>query len=321
MAWVQRALEYVVPGGKLNRGLSVIDSYRALQGGRALTDAEAHKCHVLGWCVEWLQAFFLVADDIMDQSVTRRGQPCWYKVPGVGNIAINDAFILESCIYKFLKHHFRQEPCYLDLIELLHETTYQVRPARRGARSAGGKKLTCGRGPRIARASVQTELGQLLDLITAPEDHVDLNRFSMAKYKWIVKYKVRGGGTVPACEGSRAHRAYACFARPSRWQTAYYSFYLPVAMAMLLAGTEKGAASGPRHFAGAESRGADRVGRCGALRPTNPRLDAVQAGRGDPAGHGRVLPDPGRLPGLLWRPRRHRQDRHGHSGQQVVGRV
>ena len=29
---------------------------------------------------------------------------------------------------------------------------------------------------------MQTEIGQLLDLITAPEDKVDLSKFSLAKY-------------------------------------------------------------------------------------------------------------------------------------------
>ena len=88
-------------------------------------------------------------------------------------IAINDAFMLESAIYLILKKHFRSHPAYLDLIELFHEVTWQ------------------------------TELGQQCDLITAPEDDVDVNNFSMDKYTFIVIYK-----------------------------TAYYSFYLPVALAL-----------------------------------------------------------------------------------------
>ena len=132
--------------------------------------------------IELLQAFFLVSDDIMDASKTRRGQPCWYLMPNVGMIAINDAFMLESSIYLLLKKYFRQEKYYTDLMELFHEVTFQ------------------------------TELGQACDLLTAPEDHVDLDNFSMDKYTFIVIYK-----------------------------TAYYSFYLPVALALHFSGfaTEK----------------------------------------------------------------------------------
>lgn len=111
----------------------------------------------------------------MDASITRRGQPCWYRQPSVGMIAINDSFMLESAIYRLIKVHFRAEPFYADLLDLFHETTYQ------------------------------TEMGQLIDLITAPEDKVDLNKFSLERHKLIVIYK-----------------------------TAYYSFYLPVAGALLL---------------------------------------------------------------------------------------
>ena len=49
---------------------------------------------MLGWCIELVQAAFLVADDMMDASVTRRGGPCWYKLPEVDTIAINDSFLL-----------------------------------------------------------------------------------------------------------------------------------------------------------------------------------------------------------------------------------
>lgn len=128
----------------------MVDTFEILQG-RPLTEDEFFKTSVLGWCIELLQAFFLVSDDIMDASVTRRGQPCWYRVPSVGNIAINDAFMLEAAIYHLLKVYFRSDPSYVYLLELFLET------------------------------SLKTEIGQLIDLITAPEDEVDLNKFSLNK--------------------------------------------------------------------------------------------------------------------------------------------
>jgi farnesyl diphosphate synthase len=154
----------------------VVDTTQLLLN-RDLSQDEFFRSATLGWMIELLQAFFLVSDDIMDSSKTRRGQPCWYLMPNVGMIAINDAFMLESGIYLLLKKYFRQEKYYLDLIELFHEVTFQ------------------------------TELGQACDLLTAPEDHVDLDNFSLEKYTFIVIYK-----------------------------TAYYSFYLPVALALHFSG-------------------------------------------------------------------------------------
>lgn len=161
--------------------MSVPDSVSLLKG-TPLSQEEYFQSATLGWMIELLQAFFLVSDDIMDSSITRRGAPCWYRQPQVGMIAINDAFMLESAIFTLLKKYFRSHPSYVDLIELFHEVTFQ------------------------------TELGQLCDLLTAPEDKVDLDNFSMDKYQFIVIYK-----------------------------TAYYSFYLPVALALYQANlaTEK----------------------------------------------------------------------------------
>ena len=44
-------LDFNVPGGKLNRGLSVVDSVEILRG-RVLTDDEYFKAALLGWCIE-----------------------------------------------------------------------------------------------------------------------------------------------------------------------------------------------------------------------------------------------------------------------------
>jgi len=187
VAYMQKMIDYTVPGGKNNRGLTVIHSLQLLVEDRSLTRNEIFNAYVLGWCVEWLQAFFLVADDVMDQSVTRRGAPCWYRSSNpsvttedakVGLIAINDSFLIEGCIYRILRKFFSGETYYVALLDIFHETSYQ------------------------------TELGQLLDLTTQPAGvKTDFKVFNLENYKRIVKYK-----------------------------TAFYSFYLPVALAMLMAG-------------------------------------------------------------------------------------
>ncbi|KAG5421543.1 ERG20 [Candida metapsilosis] len=179
ITWFKNNLNYNTPGGKLNRGLSVVDTYAILNNTTAdkLDDETYRKVAILGWAIELLQAYFLVADDMMDQSKTRRGQPCWYLKEGVGNIAINDSFMLDGAIYEILRKHFRKDSYYVDLLDLFHEVTFQ------------------------------TELGQLLDLVTADEEHVDLDKFSLEKHSFIVIFK-----------------------------TAFYSFYLPVALAMHMSG-------------------------------------------------------------------------------------
>jgi len=176
--WFKKVCEYNVPFGKKNRGIMVSQSLRFLKKGE-VTEEDLNLARILGWCIEWLQAFFLVQDDVMDQSVTRRGQPCWYRVDKVGLEAVNDGMFLESSVFLLLKKYFRDLPCYVDLMELFHQTTHQ------------------------------TIVGQCLDMTTSPGPggEVDFSRFSPERYNSIVQYK-----------------------------TAYYSFYLPVACAMYMAG-------------------------------------------------------------------------------------
>ena len=81
----------------------------------------ALKLYTFFYVVMQLQAFLLVADDIMDQSHTRRGKPCWYLVEST---AINDAFLLESIMYRIISLHFKPKPTFGIILECFMETTY-----------------------------------------------------------------------------------------------------------------------------------------------------------------------------------------------------
>jgi len=189
--YLSRMLRETVPGGKLNRGVTVAETASAIANalGNPLNEDGISRANVLGWCIEWIQASFLVADDVMDASITRRGKPCWYRNEDIGLNAINDSLILLTHASMLLRHYFEGTPEYVHLHHLLLETTYR------------------------------TELGQLLDLTTQPlNGPIDLNLFTEERYRTIVRYK-----------------------------TAFYSFYAPVALGMVMNGIHDPKSLGVAH--------------------------------------------------------------------------
>jgi farnesyl diphosphate synthase len=61
-----------------------------------------------------------MADDMIDNSEVRRGKPCWYLCPGVGNSAINDTFIIYGLLHYILDKYFADQPYYSQLTRLFH---------------------------------------------------------------------------------------------------------------------------------------------------------------------------------------------------------
>ncbi|CAO1301806.1 unnamed protein product [Diamesa hyperborea] len=173
--WFVKCLQYNVPNGKKNRGLATVLAYKMLASKEDLTDDNIRLAHLAGWCVEMIQSTFLIVDDIMDNSKTRRGHQCWYRREEVGLSSINDSMMIESGIYYLLKKYFSTKAYYVNILELFHEITFI------------------------------TTVGQHSDLETAKKR--DVSTFTMEKYKSIVCNK-----------------------------TSFYSFYLPVALAMNMAG-------------------------------------------------------------------------------------
>jgi len=155
---LRKALEYNTFDGKKSRGLMVICTVDFLRKGSPSED-EVKKAICLGWCIEILQAVFLIADDVMDRSELRRGRPCWYKK--VGLVSINDTYLMEQCIYKLIDEHFKDQPYLFELYKAFHRITYL------------------------------TAMGQELDMLASEpiDQEFSIDLFTEEKYKAIVKYK------------------------------------------------------------------------------------------------------------------------------------
>jgi len=160
LAWFREAIYYNLPHGKRNRGLAVVMTHKILsEHFKQRPDLE--RARMVGWCIEMLQTHFLILDDIMDESLTRRGQKCWHLKKNVGNIAINDSFFMQQTIFYVLKKHFINCAYFTDLLTLLFDTM------------------------------LRTTMGQCLDLKSSakPGEVPDLEKFTTDKYNAIIDYK------------------------------------------------------------------------------------------------------------------------------------
>ena len=117
------------------------------------------RVYVVGWCAEFLQGAFLVADDIMDEAESRRGKPAWYKVKKVGiasyvipdqigMMSINDTFILQSLVFRLLHQVIEDSQRCFAVISVFEQIKFR------------------------------TEIGQMLDLNTVNQETRELN------YRW-----------------------------------------------------------------------------------------------------------------------------------------
>ncbi|EAY16858.1 Polyprenyl synthetase family protein [Trichomonas vaginalis G3] len=103
--WVEKhcleVLDYSTKGGKLTRGVVCASAF--IESTGCDPDSEEAKIgYTIGWVLELMQAAFLIADDFMDQSETRRGMICWYKIESVNEQAVNDAMIVENLAFVLL---------------------------------------------------------------------------------------------------------------------------------------------------------------------------------------------------------------------------
>ncbi|CAG4946950.1 unnamed protein product [Colias eurytheme] len=157
--WMKKILDYNLHGGKKARGLTTILAYETLEKQDNISVESLEIVRALGWCVEMLQAYSLIMDDIMDGSTTRRGVPCWYRLPEVGMGAINDCNLVQSAMYEVIRVYCEKLPTYKEIVHLFNETLFYA------------------------------SIGQHLDFTMAHRNKDDFSLFTPERYAAIVKFK------------------------------------------------------------------------------------------------------------------------------------
>uniref|UniRef100_A0A0R3RUE9 Farnesyl pyrophosphate synthase n=1 Tax=Elaeophora elaphi TaxID=1147741 RepID=A0A0R3RUE9_9BILA len=100
---IDKLFEHIVCGGKCKRSMLLVTAYKALGGQQ--DEQRLEMVTNVASCLELLQSFFLIEDDIMDEGINRRGKPCWHRLEGIGINGINDGLLLDCMVSYTLRNN------------------------------------------------------------------------------------------------------------------------------------------------------------------------------------------------------------------------
>ncbi|PHJ22115.1 polyprenyl synthetase superfamily protein [Cystoisospora suis] len=254
IAYYSKLLDYTCTGGKLTRGVLVVYAAAAARNSAAIlpnsssdflsSPASSTPPHAeyfsrftpsfrslaaLGWCLELLQSCFLVVDDVMDASLTRRGKPCWYRCPAVGvSNALNDSLVLEGAVYSVLRAYLRDHAAYSSFQDLLLRNIFTTLIGQHlDTNTFGSSPLLFG------LESPDVHVPESATSAPAPEPVQPLGscKPSSSPDRWSPS-----SSTVPTSIPTLVQMLEDRQQAIARLKTSYYSFYLPTALGMLYGG-------------------------------------------------------------------------------------
>ncbi|KEP67390.1 UNVERIFIED_CONTAM: polyprenyl synthetase superfamily protein [Hammondia hammondi] len=239
--------------GSLSKSESVASS--ALSP--ALSPSSFRCLAALGWCVELLQSCFLVMDDVMDHSLTRRGKTCWYRCDGIGvSNAVNDSLVLEAAVYRVLRQYLGDHPAYAQLQDLLLGNTFTTLIGQHldsedalAALSEASQNLESRQSEENSSPSSAAAAGSSLSLDASLSDKDFTHHSSLSSSPSSLSSSSQSSCSLSSPRSSCSLSASSLpssevlaqkladrQATVARLKTSHYSFYLPTALGMTYGG-------------------------------------------------------------------------------------
>ncbi|XP_059221674.1 farnesyl pyrophosphate synthase-like [Stomoxys calcitrans] len=114
-------LQKGIQNGKQQGHQLIVASYNNLMKNQEHKVENPKDAYIVGWCIELLHAAHIIYDDILDQSISRYGQPCWHQMKNIGLKVFNDAIIFDKSLFLLMRLHLGTKDYYAKLMELFQE--------------------------------------------------------------------------------------------------------------------------------------------------------------------------------------------------------